>query len=248
MPTRWAKQPVVLYGVTDEGVETLVVVNQDGRPEVSIDGIGSSTDEAKGNSTEDASVISAIKGINENLALVRERVTNANVVITSDHAAIHAGEGFSVYITADNLANGASRNVALTMPDTGYVHLKFYDAWISNSQGLLELYEDPHTVSGGASLIPVNRRRLGTPRISGVTVLDGATVTLNEGDHNAQRLEVLRFGGGGTGPQGRAGGDRSTDIEWVLKPSTSYVLRVTNNSSVAADIGVWIFWYEEEDG
>jgi hypothetical protein len=58
-------------------------------------------------------------------------------------------------------------------------------------------------------------------------------------------LETLRFGGGGTGPQGRSGGDRSTDIEWVLEPGTDYVFIITNQSGAAADIGFWVFWYEE---
>jgi hypothetical protein len=37
-------------------------------------------------------------------------------------------------------------------------------------------------------------------------------------------------------------------VEWVLHPSEEYVFVVTNTSGVVADIGVWLFWYEEARG
>lgn len=66
--------------------------------------------------------------------------------------------------------------------------------------------------------------------------------------HTATLLETLRFGGGGTGPQGRAGGDRSLDVEWVLEPGETYVFLITNQSGAVANIGFWAFWYEEDEG
>jgi hypothetical protein len=42
------------------------------------------------------------------------------------------------------------------------------------------------------------------------------------------------------------GGVTGPDIgeEWVLKPSTKYLLRLTNNSGGAVDVGFHLFWYE----
>ena len=172
-------------------------------------------------------------------------ITDVLTVITIDHAAIHAGRGYSVYITKDALANGASFDTAFVTPEENFVHLKFYDTWISNAAGLFLLYENPTSVADPEGTVtPVNRRRPNIPGVSAVTVSYGVTTNLV----GATLLETLRFGGGGTGPQGRSGGDRSMDIEWVLKQDTLYVFRVTNQSGVAANIGMWLFWYEEERG
>jgi hypothetical protein len=182
----------------------------------------------------------------------REPITGALQVIVSDHAAVHKGYGHSAYAAFAGVADGATRNVVLTAPlatvARPHVHLKYYDVWISNAAGTLQLYEDPFSVVGGTVVATPNRNRVGTPLVSQATVVHTATVTLNDGGppaHNALLLETLRFGGGGTGPQGRAGGDRGLDVEWVLKPAEQYVFILTNNSGVAADIGFWMFWYEE---
>ena len=173
-----------------------------------------------------------------------DRVTNGLQNITTDHAAIHEKLGYSAYITFAAVPNGATRNIVMTTAATRYVHLKFYDIWISNASGTWQTYENPQSVAGGTAVTPVNRNRLGTPPTSAETLVHTAAVNLA----GATLLETLNFGGGGTGPQGRAGGDRSTDIEWVLRQSENYVFLITNTSGVAADIGVWLFWYEEGAG
>ena len=184
-------------------------------------------------------------------AELREPVTAAMRTITSDHASIHNRWGFSAYVQFENVANAATRNIVINTPvatdDRPYVHLKFYDTWIDNASGTLQLYEDPYDVTDGTVVAAINRSRVGTPLTSGVGIVHTATVTLDNVDpaHAATLLETLYFGGGGTGPQGRAGGDRSIDIEWVLNPGEEYVFIITNTSGSAADIGFWMFWYEE---
>jgi hypothetical protein len=181
---------------------------------------------------------------------LREPVTAGARVITTDHASIHLAWGYSFYVQFDDVADAATRNIVITAPDSEaerpYIHLKFYDAWISNASGVLRLYEDPYEVTGGTAVGAVNRNRV-SPGASAATVVHTATVTLDSEDpeHAAVLLETLYFGGGGTGPQGRSGGDRSIDIEWVLDPGQTYVFTITNTSGAAADIGFWAFWYEE---
>lgn len=177
-------------------------------------------------------------------------VTEAIQVITTDHSQIHESHGFSVYVTFANVANAGTRHVILTTPADKYVHLKFYDLWCNNAQAQLQIYEDPYAVAGGTTLTPVNRRRIGTPVASSTTVVHTTTLTLDNVDpaHTATLLETLLFGGGGSGPQGRAGGERSLDVEWVLKPGETYVLLITNQSGDTANIGFWAFWYEESGG
>jgi hypothetical protein len=173
-----------------------------------------------------------------------ERVTGAVRTITSDHGAIHEKEGFSAYVTFAAVPDAGTRNIVITTAAEMYVHLKFYDIWIDNASGTFQVYENPLSVVGGTPVVPVNRNRLGTPPASAETLVHTATVDLT----GATLLETLRFGGGGTGPQGRAGGDRSTDIEWVLAQGEDYVFLITNTSGAVASIGVWLFWYEEAAG
>lgn len=176
------------------------------------------------------------------IPLPTDRVTGALEFITTDHAAIHEGMGFSIYASFEDVANGNTRHVVVTTSATRYVHLKYYDLWISNASGILQIYENPQSVAGGTPITPVNRNRVSST-VSLETVVHTATLDLT----GATLIETLYFGGGGVGPQGRVGGERSLDIEWVLKPSEQYVFLVTNTSGVQADINFWAFWYEEVD-
>jgi len=74
--------------------------------------------------------------------------------------------------------------------------------------------------------------------------------------YNANLLEVIKFGSGGEVTEGATGqgggssgqgGNKTLDIEWVLKQDTSYLLKITNEWSESADISVWLYWYEEEE-
>jgi hypothetical protein len=44
------------------------------------------------------------------------------------------------------------------------------------------------------------------------------------------------------------GQPRNTDIEFVLKPDTWYVVLFTNSTGAAVDISFFDFWYEEDMG
>lgn len=53
------------------------------------------------------------------------------------------------------------------------------------------------------------------------------------------------FTPGGSGPQAGGGATRNTS-EWLLKPSTKYLLRVTNRSGSAYMLSVHFEWYSED--
>jgi hypothetical protein len=193
-----------------------------------------------------ASNADTLSAINDIMADFREDITGGVRAITTDHASIHLGWGYSIYASFANVANGNIRYIALTTPNVDeterpYVHLKFYDTWISNASGICELLENPSAVTKSGDLTVMNRDRIKADEASSVVAITASDIT------GGTVLELLRFGGGGTGPQGRSGGDRSIDIEWVLKPNTTYVFRITNTSGSEADIGFWAFWYEEPD-
>lgn len=47
----------------------------------------------------------------------------------------------------------------------------------------------------------------------------------------------------GTKQSGGFGG-KNSDAEWILKPSTKYAVKVTNNAQATVNFGVYIYWYE----
>lgn len=183
------------------------------------------------------------KSISDVLNEFQEGVTLGPKVITTDHGLIHSGRGFTLWYYIADLADNATQYVKFTTAATRYVHLKNFQLWCDNAQVWLKVHENPNSVSGGSAFTPPNRSRLSSTA-SGVTITTNATVTLG----SAVMLDYLIAGGGGANPNSRAGGDRPLDIELVLKQSEDYIFEITNKSGAAADVMLWVFWYEEDSG
>lgn len=58
-------------------------------------------------------------------------------------------------------------------------------------------------------------------------------------------LRSVVFGSTGVGGN-RIGGEHTAANEWVLKPSTKYVGKLTNGSSGSNDVSIQMLWYEEQ--
>lgn len=170
-----------------------------------------------------------------------EAVTGGYSVITTDHKAIHDKEGFAAWHQFAGVSDASVSYVTFKTGPNLYVHLKQYESWINNAKAVLDISENPDSAVGGAQFMPAPRHRI-TPKPSEVVIHAGSTVTLGSALHADQVV----FGGGGANTSSRGGGSRSLDMELVLKPDTTYVFRLTNQSGVAADIWLWLFWYEEE--
>lgn len=253
----------------------------------------------------------------------REKITGAKTFIVSDHASIHVNEGYSAYITTEDLSD--TYNILFETGSERFVHQKNIDVWTSTAQALLRVYEQPEDVAHGDAVAPINRRRLHNKasetiissdatvntisssyningldaeentvsvdgdqtgsiqngdiiEISGstdnngiyyvidvdfddtntvITVKEEIDDTTADGELSVLRLiEEIRLGGGGdkeeaSGPPGgitSVGGNFTLDIEWVFRQNAKYLFQVVNESEPDADIGVWLYWYEEEDG
>lgn len=168
----------------------------------------------------------------------RERITGATRVITSDHANIHDGEGFELSISAEGVADNGTVLIELTTPAVRYAHLKQISPWAEGGVASIDILEGS-TSSGGTDATPVNKKRVGTPVAATVTAKTGVTPS-----GGTAIMPPVLFGGGGAG-QGTAGGN-SMDNEWVLKPETKYVIRVTNLAGAAKALSLYLFWYEED--
>lgn len=162
--------------------------------------------------------------------------TLAAVIIESDHHEIHEGDTYLVsYKTPDAspLADNGTVSFVITTSSLE-IHLVYDHACGGDSE--FELSEAPIvTAATGTALTPQNKNR-NFPNVNVTTVLRDPTIT------NIGTLLENTFEPGGTGPQatGGIGGSRN---EWILKPTTKYMLRVTNRSGNNQPGSIRVEWY-----
>ena len=172
-----------------------------------------------------------------------ERITGAFRTIETEHAYIHEGIFFESY-NKFTLAASAKRVITLKTPTAKYLHYRPTTLVTSADKVLIEFYEGATvTAATGTAVTPSNHNRA-SALTSGVTLLDAPTVTA-DGTKFAQVYIPGATGLGGTRTGSSAGVSNS---EWVLKPNTTYMIRVTNSSSGSNDIQVNFQWYEENMG
>ena len=172
-----------------------------------------------------------------------ERITGAFRTIETEHAYIHEGIFYESY-NKFTLAAGAKRVVTIKPAAGTYLHYRPTNLVTSADKVTIEFYEGATvTAATGTAATPSNHNRNST-LASKVTLLDAPTVTA-DGTKFAQVYIPGATGTGGTRTGASAGVSNS---EWVLKPNTVYMIRVTNGSSGSNDIQVNFQWYEESMG
>ena len=178
-----------------------------------------------------------------NFADASERITSAIRTIETEHAYIHEGIFFESY-NKFTLAAGATKVVTIKPAAGTYLHYRPTNLVTSADKVTIEFYEGATvTAATGAAVTPSNHNR-NSALTSKVTLLDAPTVTA-DGTKFAQVYIPGATGTGGTRTGASAGVSNS---EWVLKPDTVYMIRVTNGSSGSNDIQINFQWYEESMG
>lgn len=168
----------------------------------------------------------------------QDSVTGAPAVLNYAHHEIHSGSTFVVSYKSPDASPVADNGVVTFTITTHakYAHILFRAACGGDMEG--ELYEGPTVTAGtGTALTPRNKNRASGKNHSvgvrvGMTI--GAVGTLLENE----------FMPGRTGPLA-VGGASSTRDEWVLAPSTVYLVRITNRSGGAQPMSLAAEWYEE---
>lgn len=171
-----------------------------------------------------------------------DRFTGSRKAMTSDHSYIHDGLLFETFYKASvNAAANMDISILTPAATAGYVHLRPSAVSGSGDKITITLHEAV-TMTGGTGLTSYNHNRNST-KTAGVVAKHTPTVT-NTGTAIGQG-----FIGGGTGVGGSvSGGERGEQNEWVLKPTTQYLLRINNASSAANIINANVLWYEEPRG
>jgi hypothetical protein len=159
--------------------------------------------------------------------------TGAIQIIDWEHSRIHDGKGYVVN-GKHQIANNATTRFLLRNGAGNYPHLR--TIFITSDSGPLEIYfHEAPTVTTTGSSVPVisyNRNSLNT---SLMTAFSGATVS-NEGT----LLEYMVVPGTGS-----TGGSASVaQTEFILKPSTDYMVRIFSSATGTTNYSLKLFWYE----
>jgi hypothetical protein len=168
-----------------------------------------------------------------------EYLTKFKATISSDHAYIHKGIGFSFLGNSGSLAAGAAYSVSFKTPPNKTIHLRptgFYA--IANAMELR--IAEKSTVTGGTAGAPINRNRL-SKQNTFVNIAIGITLSAE-----GSVVDSFYAGAQGVGGRGEGGLGVPADEEMVLLRDETYSIRIANIGSTTASTGYFrLFWYEE---
>ena len=159
------------------------------------------------------------------------------ITVDVNHQRNHDGRAFFAYKinpTSAKLAAGASIDIVLASPSGVIPHMTV-DAFC---QGDAEFYVYEGTsTTGGTSFTPINRNRnYSVSNPSQVAMVINPTVTSVGTELDAQIVP------GGIGK--KAGGGTGGSLEYVLKPLTNYMFRLTNVNGTSHAAFLTLEWYE----
>lgn len=153
--------------------------------------------------------------------------------VVDAHTQIHHGQMFTADHIVASLANNAVIDVVITTPSNDWPHI-IIKASIGGD-GLLQIFEGT-VFTGGTPITAVNHKFYST-NTADETIVHTPTIS-NDGTN-----KIDHYIPGGTGGIATGGvGGRSEEL--VLKPSTNYLVRLTNVSGTARRAGLELMWYQ----
>jgi hypothetical protein len=154
-------------------------------------------------------------------------------VLDVNHLRLHEGRGYYVYKQypyAAGLGAGASIDIALAFPASVTPHIMF--SYGSSGETEFYVYEAP-TTSGGTALT-INRRNRSLITTSSAAAVIAPTVTSVGAEIFGEFVPSNKQGGGG----------QLSSFEFVLKPLTTYLFRLTNVNAQPHAANLLADWYE----
>jgi hypothetical protein len=157
------------------------------------------------------------------------------IMVDVNHQRNHDGRAWFAYKIAPDsakLADAASIDIVLAAASGVIPHMTINALCLGDAE--LYIYEGT-SATGGTSFTPINRNRNYTTS-SQVAMIVNPTVTTLGTQIDAQILP------GGSGK--KAGGGTAGSLEYVLKPLTNYLFRLTNVNGTAHAASLQLEWYE----
>jgi hypothetical protein len=155
-------------------------------------------------------------------------------VYSTEHARCHSGEMFKAGVNSASLGAASFLYLELIIPTDRQVHLKPVVLYNSLA-ATYDIIEAPTITDGNSAVAKLNRLR-SSIKASGLVIWSNPTA-ISAGT----TLDIVNFTGELVSPDGTL----FSDMEWVLKANTKYVLRLQNNGGGASTAFMRINWYEE---
>ena len=154
-------------------------------------------------------------------------------IIDVNHLRLHEGRAYYVYKMYPynaGLGAGASIDIAIAWP-SGYAPHAVFD-YGASGEAEFYVYESP-TTSGGTAMT-INRRNRPITTASAAAAVLAPTVTNVGTEIFAEFVPANKQGGGA----------QNFSFEFVLKPLTTYLFRLTNVNAQPHAAHLMIEWYE----
>lgn len=168
-----------------------------------------------------------------------QRFTELNAVrtISNDNSLVHQGRGFT-HSNNHTVANGANLDHLIVTPTDVDMHLRIWQIKANDGPCTISAYEGTVVSANGTPEVTGNNNRQSiiTPR---TLLYVGPTVT-----SVGSQLEDNFIGSTGGGAHVSVGESAESQIEWLLKRNTNYLLRINNASGASTRIHIRLFWYE----
>jgi len=159
------------------------------------------------------------------------------IMVDVNHQRNHDGRAFfayKMYPDSSPLAATASIDIVLASPSGVFPHITVDAMCLGDAE--FYIYEGTGT-TGGTTLTPVNRNRnYAESNPSQLAMVVNPTVTSLGTQIDAQVIA------GGSGK--KSGGGSAGSLEYVLKPLTNYLFRLTNVNGTAHAAHMQLEWYE----
>jgi hypothetical protein len=159
-------------------------------------------------------------------------------IVDVNHLRLHEGRAYYVYKTHKDSARlgvGASIDIALAFPAGVEAHAVV--DYQCGGETEVYVYESP-TTSGGTSMTLHRRNRVNNTASQGVAVLN-PTVSAVGTEFYSELITSAEGSGHRSG-----GGGRGSSFEFILKPLTTYLFRLTNVNGSSQMAELRIDWYE----
>ena len=159
------------------------------------------------------------------------------ITIDVNHQRNHDGRAFfayKIYPDSAPLGAGASINIVMASPLGVYPHVTIDGTCLGESE--LFIYENT-TTTGGTPFTPINRNRnYALSNVSQIAMVINPTIT---SVGNALNEQIIPAGSGK-----KSIGSSAGSLEFVLKPLTNYLFRLTNVNGTAHAAALQLEWYE----
>jgi hypothetical protein len=170
-----------------------------------------------------------------------DQFAHAVTTIEELHRLTHDGMVYHTSAKVLSLADAGVYDILIAVPAGTFPHFQRLQLTVGRGDVDIDMYEGTTTSADGTVVGSFNVNRNSTNTASTVTS-HTPTITGDGTQIHTQWLAPTATGVGGSVPAGIVG--ETNGEEWVLKPNTKYLIRVTNNSGATINFRYEMLFYE----